>query len=238
MSSKLLSVCLGVAVFGSIGCTGEFISRSIYDRDVNQLKEYNQALERDNAEMRAKADGYDQLRREMTIAGDADKTFAELAASLKKALESLNVPDHMVIVDPKRQSITLSDDLLTFDLGKFEVTSQGKAVIRKIVETHPGMMYRLVGHTDRKPITRATTREKLITDSNPELSVLRAVAVMGEFMKCGVHENQFASVEGHGWLEPRGDAKTSRRVEIFFVGDAAPEGPRTVKTSAPRGSKK
>jgi flagellar motor protein MotB len=238
MSSKILAVCLGVAVLGSIGCTGEFVSRHIYDRDINQLKEYNGALERDNAEMRAKADGYDQLRREMTLSGDADKTYAELAESLKRALEGMNVQPTEVYVDPRSRAIVLSDELLTFDLGKFEVTAQGKAVIRKIAEAHPGMMYRLVGHTDRKPITRASTKEKLITDSNPELSVLRAVAVMGEFMKCHVHENQFSSVEGHGWLEPRGDAKTSRRVEIFFVGDAAPEVPKAVKTSAPKTSKR
>jgi flagellar motor protein MotB len=238
MSSKILAVCLGISVIGSIGCTGEFVSRHIYDRDLNQLKEYNAALERDNAEMRPKADGYDQLRRDLTLSGEADKTYADLAESLKKALEGMNVHPDTVYVDAKSKAVVLSDDLLNFELGKFEVTAQGKAVIKKLVEAHPGMMFRLVGHTDRKPISRAATKEKLITDSNPELSVLRSVAVMGEFMKCGVRENQFASVEGHGWLEPRGDAKSSRRVEIFFVGDTIPEGPKTVKTSAPKTSKK
>jgi flagellar motor protein MotB len=237
MSSKILAVCLGVAVFGSIGCTGEFVSRHIYDRDLNQLKEYNAALERDNAEMRPKADGYDQLRHGMTLGGDADKTFAELAESLKKALAGMDVQPHEVFVE-RNGAVILSDELLNFDLGKFEVTAKGKAVIKKLAEAHRNSMFRLVGHTDMKPIKNPLTREKLITDSNPELSVLRAVAVMGEFLKCGVGERQFVSIEGHGWLEPRGDAKSSRRVEIFFVGDAAPEGPRTVKTSAPKTSKK
>ncbi len=235
MSGKILAVCLGVAVFASIGCTGEFVSRHIYDRDLNQVKEYNSALERDNAEMRPKADAYDQLRRDGDFAADANKAYAELAESLKRALAGLDVPVNSVIVE-KNGAIVLSDELLTFDLGKFEVTAQGRAVIKKLVETHRGSMVRLVGHTDRKPVSRASTKEKLITDSNPELSVLRAVAVMGEFMKNGVGEGQFLSVEGHGWKEPRGDAKTSRRVEIFFMdGGSAPS---TVKTSAPKTVKK
>lgn len=236
MSGKIWAVCLGVAVLGSVGCTGEFVSRHIYERDVNQYKEYNAALERDNAEMRPKADGYDTLRQQMDSMGGADKTYAELAESLKRALAGLDVPVNSVIVE-KNGAVVLSDELLTFDLGKFEVTAQGKAVIKRLADAHRNSMVRLVGHTDRKPVKRPGTREKLITDSNPELSVLRAVAVMGEFMKNGIDEGQFVSVEGHGWKEPRGDAKTSRRVEIFFVGDA-PAAPSTVKTSAPKAVRK
>ncbi|HLF92866.1 MAG TPA: OmpA family protein [Planctomycetota bacterium] len=234
MSGKIWAGGLGVAVLASIGCTGEFVSRHIYDRDLNQVKEYNSALERDNAEMRPKADAYDQLRRDGDFAADANKVYAELAESLKRALAGLDVPVNSVIVE-KNGAIVLSDELLTFDLGKFEVTSQGRAVIKKLAETHRNSMVRLVGHTDRKPVSRPGTRQLLITDSNPELSVLRAVAVMGEFMKNGVGEGQFLSVEGHGWKEPRGDAKTSRRVEIFFMDGGAPS---TVKTSAPKTVKK
>ena len=237
MSSKILAVCLGVAVIGSIGCTGEFVSRHIYDRDLNQVKEYNTALERDNAEMRAKADAYDQLRNEMRLSGDADKTYAELADSLKRALSGMDqVTTKEIIIE--KNKIVFSDDLLNFDLGKFEVTARGKEVIRRIASSHPNVMFRLVGHTDSKPVKNPHTKEKLITDSNPELSVLRAVAVMGEFMKCGVGEERFASVEGHGWLEPRGDAKSSRRVEIFFFEGSPSPRPSTVKTSSQKPVKK
>lgn len=238
MSGKILAVVLGVSVLGSVGCTGEFVSRHIYERDLNQVKEYNAALERDNAEMRPKADAYDQLRNEMRLSGDADKTYAELAESMKRALSGMDVVSTREVIIEKNK-IVFSDELLNFDLGKFEVTAKGKEVIKKIAAAHPNVMFRLVGHTDSKPVKNPHTKEKLITDSNPELSVLRAVAVMGEFMKCGVAESRFASVEGHGWLEPRGDAKSSRRVEIFFFEDSAPS-PRasTVKTSAPKPVKK
>lgn len=237
MSSKILAVCLGVAVVGSVGCTGEFVSRHIYDRDMNQYKGYNEALERDNAEMRPKAEAYDQLKREWDLTNGADKTYAELAESLKKALAGMDIKEEHVYVDPRSKAVVFSGELLNFDLGKFEVTPKGKAVIKKLAEAHHASMFRLVGHTDMKPIKNDRTKQLLITDSNPELSVLRAVAVMGEFMKCGIHENQFASIEGHSWLEPSGDAKSSRRVEIFFVGDAPASKPATIKTSA-KSSKK
>ena len=238
MSSKILAVCLGVAVLGSVGCTGEFVSRHIYDRDINQYKGYNEALERDNAEMRPKAEAYELLRREMEAGGNADKTYAELAESLKKALAGMDVKPEQVYLDPVSKAVVFSGELLNFDLGKFEVTAKGKAVIKKLAEAHHTSMFRLVGHTDSKPVSNPHTKQLLITDSNSELSVLRAVAVMGEFMKCGIGENQFASIEGHGWMEPHGDAKSSRRVEIFFVGDAPASKPATIKTSAAKPVKK
>ena len=126
MSSKILAVCLGVAVIGSVGCTGEFVSRHIYDRDITQVKEYNAALERDNAEMRPKADAYDQLRKEMELANGADKTYADLAESLKKALAGMDIKQEHVYVDPASKAVVFSGELLNFDLGKFEVTAQGK----------------------------------------------------------------------------------------------------------------
>jgi flagellar motor protein MotB len=238
MSGKILAVVLGVSVLGSVGCTGEFISRHIYERDLNQVKEYNAALERDNAEMRPKADAYDQLKNEMRLSGDADKTYADMAETLRRALAGMEQPVTNTEVIVQGNKVILSDELLNFDLGKFEVTARGKEIIRKLAAAHHTGMFRLVGHTDTKMIKNPHTKEKLITDSNPELSVLRAVAVMGEFLKCGIREDQFASVEGHGWLEPRGDAKTSRRVEIFFVGDAPAPKAGAVKTSAPKAVKK
>ena len=238
MSAKILGVCLGIVVLASVGCTGEFVSRHIYDRDLNQLKEYNTALERDNAEMRPKAEAYDQLRKDADLSADANKAYAEIAESLKRALSGMKevVESRDVIIENNK--VILSDKLLTFDLGKYEVTPQGRAVIKALAESHHNSMFRLVGHTDMKPVTNPNTKQKLITDSNPELSVLRAVAVMGEFMKNHISERQFVSVEGHGWQEPRGDAKSSRRVEIFFVGEAAPVKSSTVKTAAPKPVKK
>jgi flagellar motor protein MotB len=239
MSSKILAACLGVAVIGSVGCTGEFVSRHIYDRDISQYKGYNEALERDNAEMRPKADAYDQLRKDMDLANGADKTYADLAESLKKALEGLNVAPEVVTINRATGGIVLGDELLSFDSGKFEVTKQGKEIIKRLAEMHRNATFKIVGHTDRKPIVKADTKAKLITDSNDELSVLRAVAVMGVLMQNHIPSGHFL-LEGHGSREPlAGGDKSCRRVEIFVMGDSAPvESPKTVKTSAPKTSKK
>jgi flagellar motor protein MotB len=238
MSAKVLAVCLVVAVLGSIGCTGEFISREIYNRDLNQVKEYNSALERDNAEMRLKAEAWDNSRGVTTDSGAVDKTYADLAESLKRALAGLNVPAEQVIIDRRTNAIVLGDELLTFDSGKFEVTAAGKAVLKRLAEVHGSKTFKIVGHTDNKPVVKANTKEKLMTDSNEELSVLRAVAVMGVLMQNHIQSGQFVSIEGHGWREPRGNAKDSRRVEIFVMGDATVSAPSTIKTSAKKASNK
>lgn len=241
MPGKILAVCLGISVVASIGCTGEFVSREIYERDLKQVKEYNSALERDMAELKPKAEAYDQMHGAWKSDGSADKTYAELAESLKKALAGMDVPAKVgdggeLIVTP-RGDIILSDKLLNFASGKFEVSARGKEIIKTIAATHHGSMFRLVGHTDMKPIKKPETQQKLMTDTNAELSALRAIAVMGEFKKCGIDERQILSVEGHGWHEPRGNAESSRRVEIFFVGDAPDSpAPKTVKTSAKKAS--
>lgn len=234
MSGKIWAVGLGVAVLASIGCTGEFVSRHIYDRDLGQVKEYNAALERDNAEMRPKADAYDQLRRDGDFAADANKAYAELAESLKRALAGLDVPHEAVTINKDTGAIVLGDELLTFDSGKFEVTAQGKAVLKRLADANRTNLFRIVGHTDRKPVVKPGTREKLITDSNEELSVLRAVAVMGVLMQNHI-QGQFVSIEGHGSREPRmGGDKACRRVEIFILkGNAS-----VVPTSAPKTVKK
>ena len=136
MSGKILAVCVGVAVLGSIGCTGEFVSREIYERDLNQVKQYNQALERDNAEMRPKAAAYHQVRGEWEAQGNADKTYAELAESLKRALAGLDAPTIQQVTISKEGGIVLGDELLTFDSGKFEVTKQGREVLKRLADMH------------------------------------------------------------------------------------------------------
>lgn len=235
MSAKILALCLGIVGVASVGCTGEFVSRNIYDRDLNQVKEYNAALERDNAEMRPKADAYDQLRREGQFATDANRVYDELAESLKKALAGLDqTVIEKVTINKDNGAIVIGDELLSFDSGKFEVTAQGKAVLKRLAEANHGNQFRIVGHTDRKPVVKASTKEKLITDSNEELSVLRAVAVMGVLMQNHIAGSQFLSIEGHGSreLRPGGD-KACRRVEIFILKGGAAVMPTSAPAKAP-----
>jgi flagellar motor protein MotB len=227
MSSKLWVVCLGAALLGSVGCSGVFVAKEKYDQDVNQLKAYVEALERDNAALRPEADAFKRHRAECDLASGAQKTYAELADALKRALAGLDVEPGAVTVDEKTGAVRLATEFL-FDLGSWVVKPQAREVLQKFAQTQRGALLKIVGHTDRKPIVREATKKGLETDTNMELSAKRAVAVMGELLKAGLSDRQIASVEGHG-------AEINRRcVEIYVVGEAAAPARAggAVKTSA------
>jgi len=227
MSSKLYVVCLGAALLGPVGCSGLFVAKEQYDKDIQQQKAYIEALERDNAALRPRADAFERHRAECDLANGAQKTYAELADALKRALAGLDVEPGAVTVDDRTGAVKLANEFL-FDLGSWVLKPQAKEVLQKFAQTQRNSVLKIVGHTDRKPIVRKPTREALETDTNMELSSKRAVAVMGELLKAGLTERQIASVEGHG-------SEINRRcVEIFVVGEAAAPA-RTggaVKTSA------
>jgi flagellar motor protein MotB len=221
MSSKIVAVCLGIVVFASVGCSGIFVSKEQYDRDVNQQKEYIEALERDNAALKPKADAYDQLKGQVGISQESDRAFAELADALKKALAGMGVEPAEVFVGEKGQ-IVMAGDLL-FERGSFNVSAKGKEVLKGIAQANRNSVLKIVGHTDRTRVAQVGTKNALpLMDNNLELSVMRADAVAWELIKNGVTERQI-SIEGKGASEPRagGDAKC-RRVEIFVVGSQAP----------------
>jgi flagellar motor protein MotB len=229
MSSKILGLVLGVSAFAAVGCQGQWVTMDQYQRDVAQLREYNEALERDNVSMRAKAEAYDQLKSDSALYSAANKTYAELADSLKKALLGLGVAESDVKVSDNG-TVTFGTDVL-FDLGSSELTARGKTILGTFAKAQRGQNMRIVGHTDKKPIVREKTKQALKTDTNTELSVLRAVAVMGELLQSGVSERQIDSAVGMGFSRPRGSDKESRRVEIFLVEGQAPLPGAPVKAS-------
>lgn len=229
MSSKILGLALAASSFAAVGCQGHWVTLEQYNRDVDQLKEYNSALERDNASMRAKAEAYDRLKNDSELYSAANKTYAELADSLRKALLGLGMDAKDVVIDDKGK-VTFATDVL-FDLGSWTLTARGKTALATFAKVQKGQHMRIVGHTDRKPISRPATKEKLATDTNTELSSNRATAVMGELLKCGVRESQIDSIVGMGSTQLRGSDKDSRRVEIFLVEGHAPLPGAPVKAS-------
>ncbi len=229
MSSKLVSI-LSVAILaiGAVGCQGTWVTKEQYDRDMDQMYDVNEGYKRDNAALHAKADAYDQLVREGKIHSDANKVYAELAETLRKALAGLDIEPGAITVNEKG-GFEFATDVL-FDFRSWTLTAKGKGILAKFTPTLKGTVIRIVGHTDRKPIVSAPLKKELETDTNKELSVKRALAVMAEVMRHGIRESQIASVEGHGSDEPRKTDRDSRRVEIYVVGGSvAPAAP--VKTS-------
>ena len=221
MASKRFGLILGLVVAASsVGCQGTFVSKEQYDRDTRQQREYISALERDNALMRPKADAYDKLRSEADLHSAANSTYAELAGALKNALAGLGVTEKEIEVDTRTGRVSFATDIL-FDLGSWTLTARGRDLIAKFAQAQKGHAFKVIGHTDRRRIARPKTKEALATDTNKELSVLRAVAVMGELLKNGVRETQIDSVVGMGFAQPRETESKSRRVEIFLVEPAA-----------------
>lgn len=229
MSSKLVSILpVAILALAAVGCQGTWVTKDQYDRDVNQLYDVNEGLRRDNAACRAKADAYDKLAAEMQLNNDANKTYAELADALKKALAGLDIEPDAITVDPRSGAVTFATDVL-FDFRSWNLTPKGKEILGKFSSTIKGTVVKVVGHTDRKPIVSPGIRKELETDTNKELSVKRALAVMGELMKHGIRESQFSEIAGRGSDEPRKTDKDSRRVEIYVVGGSV--APAPVKAS-------
>jgi flagellar motor protein MotB len=191
------------------------MSREEHERETAQLREYKDALESENAGLRLKAADYDRMKAELEANGGASKFYSELAASVKAALAGLGVSEKEIEVHPDGRVVFATDVL--FDLASWKLTPRGKELLAKFAQTQKTTVMKIVGHTDSKRVVSKGLKEALETDTNKELSVKRAVAVMGELMHNGVREGQIASVEGHGSSEPKKTDKDSRRVEIFIV---------------------
>lgn len=232
MSSKLsLAIVGAVVALSSIGCAGRYVTREEYDRDITQTKELNDALTKENAELRQKGADYDRLKSEMELTGDSAKFYAELADSLKKALKDMGISHEEVVTVEKDGRVVFATDVL-FDLGSWTLTAKGHQILAAFAQTQKGNVMKIVGYTDKKPIVSAGLKKALETDTNKELSVKRAVAVMGELLKGGIRESQIASVEGHGSDEARATDAKSRRVEIFVL-----PGAHVAPTSAVKSAK-
>ncbi len=217
MSSKFTLVIVGAAVaLSSIGCAGRYVTKEEYDRDITQTRELNDALTKENAELRQKGEAYDRLKAEMDVNGESAKFYAELADSLRKALKDNGIHDESVVTVEKDGRVVFATDVM-FDLGSWTLTAKGHQILTAFAQTQKNNVMKIVGHTDSKRIASSKLRTALETDTNKELSVKRAIAVMGELLKGGIRESQIASVEGHGSDEPRGNDAKSRRVEIFVL---------------------
>ena len=220
MSSRIsLAIVGAVVALTSIGCAGRYITKEEYDRDITQTKELNDALMKENAELRLKGDAYERLKAESDINGETAKFYNDLAASLRNALKGSGVEEREIFVNKATGAVEFSTGLL-FDLGSWNISEKGKKALKAFADANRGNVFKIVGHADKKPITRKSTMDKLETDTNMELSCRRATAVMGELLHNGLRESAIASVEGHG-TEPTERNGISRCVEIFVVKGAA-----------------
>ena len=218
MSAKLYALGLISAMVLSTGCRGTYVLKSIYDRDLGLVKKYNNSLEGRNQELEPYKDAYERLKGEVGIAADANRAYDEMAASLKRALAGFGFAEGDFTYDPKTGAFIFKTDLL-FSSGSYAISSRGKTALTQFARANKGNVLKVVGHTDSKKIVKTSTKNRVpITKTNLELSVNRAVAVMGELIRNGIPVRNII-VEGRGSTQPRkGGNQTSRRVEIFIAG--------------------
>ena len=238
MSVRLPSVlALIVAVSAGIGCAS--VPAEKYHRDLDAVKRYAAELERQNNDLLAQNESLNRQVDHTVLAKTTDELYGQLARQLQTALDSLRSGDTSgtMFYNPKTGAWEMGTDLL-FESGSDKISAQGKEILKKFADAHKEKSYsfRVVGHTDRAPITKAGTKERLITDTNMELSADRAIAVMGALIQFGIPESSFAECVGKGNRDPiapndrlASNMKKNRRVEIFVLSSSG-----ALKTSSPK----
>jgi flagellar motor protein MotB len=241
MSFRFRSV-LALAAVAAVGSGCATVAADKHDREVRALKEYADSLERRNLELEAQNQSIHRRLDDATLARTTDELYGQIARQLQAALAALrNGETDGMSYNPKTGAWEMGTDLL-FDSGSANVSAKGKEILKKFAEAHKtrGYQFRIVGHTDRAPITREPTKKLLDTDTNMELSALRAIAVMGALKGFGITESSFAECVGMGNKQPcapndrnAANMKKNRRVEIYVLAV-----PGSARTSADKTGKK
>jgi chemotaxis protein MotB len=116
----------------------------------------------------------------------------------------------------ERGGLALNEDF-AFAKGSAELSADGKKAIEKIAArlNQSGSSTVIVeGHTDKTPVSRASTKEKYI--DNWGLSGARAAAVIRALQTAGVNPKRLKG-QFRGDQQPRGtDEAANRRVEIYL----------------------
>lgn len=213
-------------------------------------------VEAENAELARLSDEMKRMLDQYKI--DLDKfgervngmNLASLDPATNAELQALaaQYPDLMTY-DGTRGMIRLSADL-TFDSGSDMVKEAARSALGRLAgvlnDSNAGKYdIRIVGHTDRQPISNPATKARFGT--NRVLSCFRAISVEKALSGFGVATNRM-ECSGWGEYQPAVDSqalnvRANRRVEIFLVpsagnrGTAAPESgsaPTMTMEPAPR----
>lgn len=181
-----------------------------YQDEVRVLREERTQLKKENRDLRAQNDAYE----------------VSLANAGAPRVETPAVADNPMLDDSgitygttKEGNFYLSIPAeITFSSGKAELTKKGKEALKTVanvlLDQHKNGHYWIEGHTDSDPITKSKW------ESNRDLSVERAMAVLHFLVEdCNVPDDKCV-VAGHGQYEPvtpndSAAAKArNRRVEI------------------------
>jgi len=179
-----------------------------YQEEVRALREERTQLKKENRDLRAQNEANEKALTEASMKPSAPAPTPDNPELDALGIDYGNRGGNFVISIPAE---------VTFASGKADLTKKGqealKAVAKVLVNDHKAGRYWIEGHTDTDPIKKSSW------DSNRDLSVARAMAVLRYLVEdCNVPDEQCV-VAGHGQYEPvagndsAGKAK-NRRVEI------------------------
>jgi len=182
-----------------------------YQDELRALREERTQLKKENRDLRTQNESFE--------ASMVDATAKPVEPDLLGPNPELDKHDVDYYTDRFGNSVFSVSADVTFASGKAELTKKGKealqAVARELNEKHADGSYWIEGHTDSDPIKKSKW------ESNRDLSVERAMAVLHYLVEdCGVPDESCV-VAGHGQYAPltpnedNGSKARNRRVEII-----------------------
>ena len=207
--TRIIASALACLSFLSLGSCASQKTLMQYQDELRALREERTQLKKENRDLRAQAD-----TSEASLANASAPATQQVTAPDNKELGTVGINTGM---KDGNFMISIPADV-TFPSGKAELTKKGKealkVVAKVLLDEHKGGHYWIEGHTDTDPIVKSSF------ESNRDLSVQRAMAVLHFLVEdCNVPDQQ-CIVAGHGQYEPiaanndgAGKAR-NRRVEI------------------------
>ncbi len=211
-------------------CTSLLTTSCVSSKKYDELKASKEALEREQAADRKRADelAASLKEREQKLAqmersmNEQQKTLDNLRNEVNAALKGFNQGDLSTSVRNGKVYVSLSDKLL-FPTGSTKVNPQGKKALDQLVNVlkkNQQVGVTVEGHTDDVEVIPGT---KKIAD-NWDLSVLRATEITRLMMEKGLSPDRITPA-GRAYYQPADTGRSAeaksknRRTEIILTPD-------------------
>lgn len=182
-----------------------------YQDEVRTLREERTQLKKENRDLRSMNEQYETQLAEASMKPATPAPIAD-----NPELDGLGIEYGR---DRFGNTVISIPAEVTFSSGKAEITKKGeealRTVARVLLDDHANAKYWIEGHTDTDPIKKSKW------ESNRELSVARAMAVLSYLVEeCNVPDGNCV-VAGHGQYDPKAEGNDSgakarnRRVDII-----------------------
>jgi chemotaxis protein MotB len=208
--TRTLATALASTVLLFFGSCASQKTLKQYQDEVRVLREERTQLKKENRDLRAQNEAYEASLANASAPAEPAPIIAD-----NPELDALGV--NYGTNSEGNYYISIPAEI-TFPSGKADLTKKGqealKTVARVLMDKHKGGEFWIEGHTDDDPITKSQW------ESNRDLSIGRAMAVLHFLVEdCNVPDDKCV-VSGHGQYEPLTPNDSSaakarnRRVEI------------------------